>query len=91
MKRNIVDLMLNGLRKRLADQMLQLEVTDAAKDLLIDLGYDPVYGARPLRRVLQTKAETLIAKEILSGTLAGGDTLVLDAADGELTCTPKKA
>ncbi len=89
--RNIVDLMLNGLRKRLADQMLQLEVTDAAKDLLIDLGYDPVYGARPLRRVLQTKAETLIAKEILSGTLAGGDTLVLDAADGELTCTPKKA
>ena len=89
--RNIVDLMLNGLRKRLADQMLQLEVTDAAKDLLIDLGYDPVYGARPLRRVLQTKAETLIAKEILSGTLAGGDTLVLDAADSELTCTPKKA
>ena len=89
--RNIVDLMLNGLRKRLADQMLQLEVTDAAKDLLIDLGYAPVYGARPLRRVLQTKAETLIAKEILSGTLAGGDTLVLDAADGELTCTPKKA
>ena len=84
--RRIVDLMLNGLRKRLEDQMLHLEVTDAAKDYLIDQGYDPVYGARPLRRVLQTKAETLIAKAILSGSLSGGDTLTLDMENGQLVC-----
>ncbi len=60
----IVDLMLGGLRRRLADQMLALEVTDGAKRLLIDEGYDPVFGARPLRRVIQTRAETLIARKI---------------------------
>ncbi len=82
----IVDLMLGGLRRRLADQMLALEVTDGAKRLLIDEGYDPVFGARPLRRVIQTRAETLIARKILSGALSGGDTIVLDAENGELAC-----
>jgi len=90
--RHIVDLMLSSLRNRLEAQMLHLEVTDAAKDLLIDQGYDPVYGARPLRRVLQSKAETLIARAILAGTLSGGDTLTLDAQAGELVCrTPSNA
>ena len=82
----IVDLMLGRLRRRLADQMLALEVTDGAKRLLIDEGYDPVFGARPLRRVIQTRAETLIARKILSGALSGGDTIVLDAENGELAC-----
>ena len=84
--RHIVDLMLGGLRKRLEDQSLKLEVTDAAKDWLIELGYDPVYGARPLRRVLQTKAETMIARRILSGDLRAGDTLILDVEDDSLIC-----
>ncbi len=83
---HIIDLMLDSLRKRLADRRLSLEVTDSARDYLIDLGYDPIYGARPLRRVLQTKAETLIARKILEGTLHGGDTLILDTNGDELVC-----
>ncbi len=87
----IIDNLLNGLRKRMADLTaggLQLEVTDAAKALIIDQGYDPIYGARPLKRYLQSAAETLIAKEILAGNLDTGSTIVLDAADGKLTCHP---
>ena len=85
----IIDILLRGLRGRLADKGLSLEVTDGAKGLLIDRGYDPVYGARPLKRYLQSAAETLIAKEILRGDLNTGSTLVLDAADGELVCRKK--
>ena len=85
----IVEILLAGLRKRLADKTLKLEVTDAAKDLIIDRGYDPIYGARPLKRCLQSGAETLIAKEILRGDLPAGSTLVLDAENGQLTCRPR--
>ncbi len=87
----IIDNLLDGLRKRLADRTaggLKLEVTDAAKSLIIDRGYDPVYGARPLKRYLQGTAETLIAKEILAGNLESNSTIVLDAENGELTCHP---
>ena len=88
----IIDNLLESLRKRLAERSagggLNLEVTDAAKNLIIDNGYDPVYGARPLKRYLQSAAETLIAKEILAGNIAAGSTLVLDAEDGKLTCHP---
>ena len=86
----IIDIMVEGLRKRLADKTLSLEVTDAAKDLIIERGYDPLYGARPLRRCLQSGAETLIAKKLLSGDLSSGSTLVLDAENGELVCRVKK-
>ena len=86
----IIDIMVDGLRKRLADKTLSLEVTDAAKDLIIARGYDPLYGARPLRRCLQSGAETLIAKKLLSGDLSSGSTLVLDAENGELVCRVKK-
>ena len=82
----IIDIMVDGLRARLADKGLGLEITDAAKALIIDRGYDPLYGARPLRRYLQSSAETLIAREILSGDLAAGSTIVLDAENGELVC-----
>ena len=82
----IIDIMVDGLRARLADKGLGLEITDAAKALIIDRGYDPLYGARPLRRYLQSSAETLIAREILSGDLAAGSTIVLDAENGELMC-----
>ena len=88
----IIENLLSGLRKRLADRSaggLKLEVTDAAKQLIIDNGYDPVYGARPLKRYLQSSAETLIAKEILAGNFDTGTTLVLDAKDGKLVCTPE--
>ncbi len=88
----IIDNLLESLRKRLAERSagggLNLEVTDAAKNLIIDNGYDPVYGARPLKRYLQSAAETLIAKEILAGNIAAGSTLVLDAENGRLTCHP---
>ncbi|HBR08152.1 MAG TPA: type VI secretion system ATPase TssH, partial [Clostridiales bacterium] len=85
----IIDILLAGLRGRLADKTLNLEVTDAAKTLIIDRGFDPVYGARPLKRYLQSAAETLIAREILKGDLAAGATLLLDAENGELTCHVK--
>ena len=88
----IIENLLAGLRKRLSERSagggLNLEVTDAAKELIIDNGYDPVYGARPLKRYLQGTAETLIAKEILAGNLDTGTTLVLDAENGQLTCHP---
>ena len=82
---SIVDLMLADLRKRLADKQLNLVVTDAAKDAIIDGGYDPIYGARPLKRYIQAHVETMIAKEIIGGAHAAGDTLTVDAdAEGKL-------
>ena len=84
--KGIIDILMQGLKRRLADKTLKLEVTDSAKTLLIDRGFDPVYGARPLKRYLQSSAETLIAKEILRGELPAGSTLVLDAENGELVC-----
>ena len=82
----IIDIMTEGLRARLADRSLKLEITDAAKQLIIDRGYDPLYGARPLRRYLQSSVETLLARAILSGDLATGDTLTVDTENGELVC-----
>ena len=82
---SIVDLMLGDLRKRLADKQLKLVVTDAAKNAIIDGGYDPIYGARPLKRYIQAHVETMIAKEIIGGSHAAGDTLTVDAdAEGKL-------
>ena len=82
----IIDIMVESLRKRLADRALKLEITDAAKQLIISRGYDPLYGARPLRRYLQASVETLIARTILSGELSAGATITVDAVDGELVC-----
>ena len=78
--------MTEGLRQRLADRSLDLQMTDAAKPLIIDRGFDPLYGARPLRRYLQSSVETLIARTILSGDLSAGSILVVDVRDGELVC-----
>ena len=80
---SIVDLMVKELNDRLADQELSLELTDAARKDVIDNGYDPVYGARPLKRYLQKYVETLTARKILSGEVHTGDTLVLDVENGE--------
>ena len=80
----IVDLMLSDLRKRLADKQLNLKVTDAAKDAIIEGGYDPIYGARPLKRYIQSHVETMLAKQIIGGANQAGDTLTVDAENGTL-------
>ena len=85
----IVDLMVKELSDRLADQELSLELTDVAKQMVVDNGYDPVYGARPLKRYLQNYVETLTAKKILSGDVHAGDTIVLDVKDGAFTVSTK--
>ena len=81
---SIVNLMLDDLRKRLKDKQISISVTDSAKEYIIEQGYDPNYGARPLRRFLQRKAETLIAKKIIAGNIMPGTTLVLDFNGNEL-------
>ena len=65
---------------------LSLELTEAAKDLIIERGFDPLYGARPLRRYLQSSVETLLARTILSGELREGAAVTVDAENGELVC-----
>ena len=82
----IIDIMVEGLRKRLADRSLELCITDRAKELIIERGYDPLYGARPLRRYLQSSVETLLARAILSGDIAAGSTLAVDVENDELVC-----
>ena len=86
---NIVDLMVAELDKRLSDQELSLTLTEAAKKQVVENGYDPVYGARPLKRYLQNYVETLAAKKILSGDVHAGDTLELDVQDGEFMINVK--
>jgi ATP-dependent Clp protease ATP-binding subunit ClpB len=86
----IIDNLVEALRQRLADKTLKLEITQSAKDLVIEQGFDPVYGARPLKRFLQSRVETLIARTILSGDLAAGSTIVVDVENGELVCKVKK-
>ena len=82
----IIDNLVASLSRRLADRSLSLELTDAAKANIIENGFDPVYGARPLKRYLQSKAETLIARTILQGNVRAGDTLVVDEENGALVC-----
>ncbi len=82
----IIEIMLGGLRERLKEKSLSLSISTQAKEYIIDHGFDPLYGARPLRRYLQSKVETLIAKEILRGDLQPGDCLNIDLQNGELVC-----
>ena len=84
----IIDLLIQALSKRLEDKQLSVELTDAAKQYVIDNGYDPVYGARPLKRFLQRNVETLLGRTIIAGDLSEGTKLVVDYQDGELTVTP---
>ena len=87
----IVDLMLKGLSKRLEDRQLSVTVSDAAKNYIIDEGYDPVFGARPLKRFIQSKVETLIARKIIADDIEPYSTLCVDFADGALNVTVKKS
>lgn len=83
----IVTLLMADLNRRLEDKDIRLELTEAGRDFIIDGGYDPVYGARPLKRFLQKNVETLAARMILSGEVLDGQTIVIDAKNGELTGT----
>ena len=81
---DIVTLMMRDLNRRLDDKEISVELTEAAKDFIIEEAYDPIYGARPLRRFLQKTVETLSAKLILSGQIGIGDTIMMDLEKGRL-------
>ena len=81
---HIIDLMVAELNRRLEDKQLTVEVTPAAKDEIIQAAYDPIYGARPLRRYLQHTVETLISRKIIADQVEGGQTLTVDCRDGQL-------
>ena len=83
----IVDLQMKHLNERLSDKQLTVTLTDEAKQYVIDSGYDPVYGARPLKRFLQKNVETLAARVILEGQVSMGDTITIGLSDGKLTAT----
>ena len=80
----IIDLLLADVNKRLEDKELSIELTPAAKKAIIEGGYDPAYGARPLKRYMQKYVETLSARHILAGEVHAGDIITIDEADGEL-------
>ena len=88
---NIIKLLMEDLNKRLADRELKVELTKAAEDYITEKGYDPVYGARPLKRFLQKYVETLAAKLILADKVREGDTILIDLTNGELTASAKPA
>ena len=87
----IVELMMNKVRERLSDRAIDIELTAAAKAWLVAEGYDPVYGARPLRRAIERDVENEVAKRILSGEFTDGDTVLVDAADGKLSFAKRAA
>ena len=88
--KKIIDLLLEKLNSRLERQNLHLKVTDAAKDVIIDGGYDVTFGARPLKRFIESHIETPVARIILSGNLDEGDVIVVDAENGSLKIAPEK-
>ena len=85
----IVDIMLGSLRKRVADLGLTLEVTPAAKEFLAEKGFDPIYGARPLRRAIQSMVEDRFSEAMLDGAVKAGDIALVDVADGEIRISPR--
>lgn len=87
--RQIVDILLSELNARLEDKELKVELTDAAKDYIADIGFDPVYGARPLKRALQSKVENLVARLIIMNDIAPESTIEIDAEGEELKANIK--
>ena len=86
---SIINLLLADVNKRLADRELSIELTEGAKQLITDCGYEPMYGARPLKRYLQKNVETLAARLILAGNIGSGDVILIDNVDGELKASVK--
>ncbi len=89
--KEIVDIQIKHLRQRLAERHITLQLTDAARDLLAEMGYDPQFGARPLKRIIQREVENRIARDILDGTIHDGDTVEIDAKAGKLVMKPVRA
>ena len=88
--KNITSLLLERLRGRLRDKQITLSLTPEAEDLLMDHGFDPIYGARPMKRVIQSEIETLAARELIRGTVKAGEKLLIDARDGVFTASAEK-
>ena len=86
---HIIDLIMKDLNKRLADKQLKCELTERAKDYIVETGYDPAFGARPLKRLVQRDIETLLARKIIAGDIDQGTTLVVDVENGEYSITAK--
>jgi ATP-dependent Clp protease ATP-binding subunit ClpC len=89
--RQIVEMMVKDLQKRLAERKLALEITEAAKSWLAKVGFDPIYGARPLRRAVERYVENPLSAKILRGEFKGGDTVTVDLVDENLTFATKAA
>ena len=87
---SIINLLINDVNRRLEDKELKVVLTDAAKDFVVEHGFDPMYGARPLKRYVQKSVETLAAKLILAGNVSTGDNIVIDGVNGELTANASK-
>lgn len=88
--KKIVELMLNELNERLKDYEIQIEVTESAKEILTKEGFDPLYGARPLRRAIQRLVEDQLSEKMLQGEISRGNTVIIDGTDGKLTFTKKE-
>ena len=86
----IIKLLVDDVNKRLADKEIRIELTENAKQIVVEGGYDPTYGARPLKRYLQKNVETLAAKLILEGNVGTGDTILIDGVDGHLDARIKQ-
>lgn len=87
--KQIISLMANSLTTRLKEQNIELELTDAALEKIAEEGYDPQYGARPLRRALQKHVEDRLSEELLKGTISTGQSVVIDYVDNEFIVLPK--
>ena len=88
--RSIIDLLIADVNRRLSERELRVELTEAAKDYVVEGGYDPMYGARPLKRYLQKNVETLAARLILAGNVGREDTILIDVQDDKLTARVKE-
>ena len=87
--KQIIDIFMQGLRNRLVDREIKIELTDAAKEVMINEGYDPVYGARPLKRYISGTLETMLAKKLISGEIYNGSTVVIDGSGDNINITVK--
>jgi len=86
----IIDLLIQDVNKRLVEREVSVELTEAAKEHVVEGGYEPMYGARPLKRYLQKHVETLAAKLILEGNVGRGDVILIDMQDGVLAAVAKE-
>jgi len=89
--KKIVDIQLNGLRARLAERHVELVLTDAARDRIVKVGYDPAFGARPLKRAIQKEIETPLARKLVAGEIRDGQKVVVDEHDREMTIEVESA